>query len=220
VPVDGQWSEETLRELTYWTVRALASWAIGATEVQDQIPVQQALLTEFAVRYAYGDASGPVLRRVVERHGEAALWEALDSLRHARSLRVFLDAWLSLGPLSEKRDYFETLLNIEHEALLQGYRETFALVQGGSAAVQRDYFEYTWVTDLPPVTIRAEAVDLVSYRARVTVSDPSGDRPQAKHTMTFYRLTDTDWKHVGPPYVLAAMVQAMLVPTATPSPSP
>jgi hypothetical protein len=202
IPVDGQWGEAYVEDLTYWVAYgALASSLQDTTEDGQLNALQRAMVAEYATWYASGDTTqAPILGRIIDQHGAGALTRVFLSLRRSHLLSLFLVRWLSLHP----RDlgFFEALLNIECDAIATGQKETFLLLQSQSwIEEQARYYDRARVNDpyasLVPVQVRS--LELADDRARVRIADPPhplpGLTPQTLDSYAFFRQENADWKH-------------------------
>jgi hypothetical protein len=221
VPPDETWGEDELQELTYWVVYALSGQIVRDSPSQPLSQLQKAILSEYAMWYIRRDLTlTPLLGRVANRHGEFMLPKVLSSLRNTRRLSDFFNEWLSLSPLRQEVPYFETLLNVEREAIRLGYKETFLLFQGDSPYQQeRSHRLFARIQGLRtlPSSLEVRSVEISPSRARVTIKSPSleigGGQAEAGNAVVFYRLQDGDWKHSGFPTIL-------LIGSAQPSHDP
>ena len=210
LPRDGTWDEAYLQELTYHVAYGLACRAIRPAAVPSANLLEKAVLAEYAAWYVYGDlAQAPILGRIIERQGKDALPGVLYSLRNTRSLSTFLSNWLSLWPLGQETAFFETLLNIEREAIRLGYRDTFMLFQDSSASFleqQETLFDFARMVDPSPSSVEVLAVKIDRYRARVTVKGLvvrlTGGTSTTPDAVVFFRFYDGDWKHTSFPTLL------------------
>jgi hypothetical protein len=210
VPPDKTWGEGRLQELTYWVVYALAGQIVRDSPSQPLSQLQKAILSEYAVWYIRRDLTlTPLLGRVANRHGEFMLPKVLSSLRNTRRLSDFFDEWLALRPLRQEVPYFETLLNVEREAIHLGYKETFLLFQGDSHYQQeRSNWLFARIQGLrtSPSSLEVSSVEISPRRARVTIKSPSvgSVRGQTREgdAVVFFQLQDGDWRHSSFPTIL------------------
>jgi hypothetical protein len=168
----------------------------GASELVD------AMADEYAV-WKSEDAvdKAPILKRLVARHGKEALPEILRSLRHIRTLNVVLVQWLLLSPTDHPVDYFQTLLDIEQEALSAGRKETFLLLQDPEEPgwIEQQQARYTQIRangDLPLPEIKVQSVEVMGDLARVTIEPLPTDEQSPSWTdqTAFFRRRGGDWK--------------------------
>lgn len=168
---------------------------VRSTELVD------AMAHEYAVWKSQDAVDGaPILKRLVARHGKEALPEILRSLQHVRTLNVVLVQWLLISPTDHPVDYFQTLLDIEQEALSAGRKETFLLLQdseepGWITEQQARYTEVRANGDLPLPEIKVQSVEVSGDLARVTL-EPSSDEvsPGWTDQTAFFRRRHGDWK--------------------------
>ena len=205
VPVDETWDQEYLDKVTYWVAYAVASRFLHHAADSDLDLLQKAIVAEYAALYSGKDAtSAPLLRRIVERHGTGALPEVLYALRERRSLSWFLAQWLSLSPSDREVDYFETLLNVEREAILIGQKDTFTLLQDDDhrwLEMRETSYDRIQSGELGfcPSAIQVQSVEivrditLVTLKERVSI-EQGGPEPKSINRIVFFRLQDGDWK--------------------------
>jgi hypothetical protein len=237
ISADGGAPDKQLDRFTYWATYAIAARAVRASTEQDLNRLQEALLHEVAAWTSSQDPSqAPILGRIVERHGVEALPEILRLVPESRTLTALLDRWLALSVGDGQLVYFQTLLNIEREALLAGRKETFLLLQHPVypwwTSDQELLFE-RWrqrdpALDLPIVRVRR--VERIGIRARVALADPSRSLegyPPAAKSVVYWEDVDGDWRHASP--FSAAIFWAFLperrpagtvTPPLTPTPGP
>ena len=150
VPVDGAWDEQYLDLLSYWIAYARTgqylrymAGAPGGDPVIDPVPLnrlQAAIAAEYATVYSQGDlAQVPVLRRIVERHGNDVLPAVLRAVASGSSSIEFADRWLSISASGTDEAFFGALSRIEREAaqLRQGNTSLVVLLFSVDS-VQRD----------------------------------------------------------------------------------
>jgi len=168
----------------------------GSTELVD------ALAHEYAV-WKSQDAvdEAPILKRLVAKHGKEVLPEVLLSLEHIRTLNVVLVQWLLISPTDHPVDYFQTLLDIEQEALYAGRKETFLLLQdpvepGWIAQQQALYTQVRAKGELPLPAVKVQSVEVSGDLARVTLEPHSPDElsPGWTDETAFFRRRQGDWK--------------------------
>jgi len=237
IPVGGGSPALQLDRFTHWVTYAIAARAVRSSTGQDLNRLEEALLHEYAAWTSSQDpGQAPILGRIIERYGAEVLPEVLRSAREARTLAALMARWLSLGVSNGQSEYFQTLLNIEREALLIGRRETFMLLQHQVYPwwlSDQDLLFERWQQegqrlDLPAIRVRG--VERIDMRARVALQDPSraleGYPPAAK-SVVYLEYVDGDWKHASP--FAAAIFWAFLperrpagtvTPARTPTPAP
>ncbi len=167
----------------------------------------------------------PIVGRLVERHGETALPTILRSLEHVRTLNLVMVQWLRLSPTDAPIDYFQTLLNIEQEALVAGRRETYLFLQDNAeprwVEMRERLFDMAqsngeWT--LAPVKV--QTVTVAGDLARVTLENPAslpdGRLLDPRDQTVFFRRRDGDWKHTATVYLSGTGVDR---PSAMPSDS-
>jgi hypothetical protein len=237
IPVDGGAPDAQLDRLTHWTTYAIAARAVRASTEQDLNHFQEAVLQEYASWYSSQDPSqAPILGRIIERHGIEALPEVLRSVGTSRTLTALMARWLSLAASDSQLAYFQTLLNIEREALIAGRWETFMLLQHQGYPwwmSDQDMLFERWrqggQASRSPV-IRVRRVERIDGRARVALQGPSRSLegyPPAAKSVVYFEYVDGDWKHATP--FTAAVFWAFLperrpagtvTPPRTPTPAP
>jgi hypothetical protein len=168
------------------------------------------MAVEYAAWRASQDpAQAPIAGRLVERHNEEALPTVLRSLEHVTSLNVFLVQWLGLSSTERPVTYFETLLNIEREALITGQKETFLLLQDavepGWLDRQQEQFNRVNGSNTPLLSkLEVQSVGIAGDLARVTlespVSLPEAEMLAAQDQVVFFRRNNGDWKRTPAPW--------------------
>jgi hypothetical protein len=237
ISMDGGAPDAQLDRLTHWATYAIAARAIRSSTGQDLNRLQEAVLHEYAAWYSSQDASqAPILGRIIERHGIEALPEVLRSARELRTLTALMARWLSLAASDRQLEYFQTVLNIEREALLVGRRETFMLLQhqvypwwiSDQGRLYERWRQSGQALDSP--VIRVRRVERIDRRARVALQDPSRSLegyPTAAKSVVYFEYVDGDWQHASP--FFAAIFWAFLperrpagtvTPALTPTPRP
>jgi hypothetical protein len=206
VPADGTWDEADLDELTYWVARELTLRALRASSGRSW-PLHQALATEYAAWYAWGEAAqAPILEHLLEEWEASEMPAVFRSLPQTRTLSAFLSHWLSLWPDGQEIAFFETLLNIEREALRLGYKDTFLLFQGnpnGAPNRHDGIFEYVQTLNLSPSVVEVEKVVIDDSLATVTVRGPwAADGSLIPQSNVLYLERDGDWRHLMLPIIL------------------
>jgi hypothetical protein len=183
------------------TSRAMRS----ATNV-DLTPFQETVLAEYATWYTYQDtARAPILGRVIREHGEDALPKVFRSLKRSRAtLQSFLREWLSLSSVRQQTLYFQTLLDIEREAVLAGRKETFMFLQEDTdywLEQQGAFYDRAQIAPLPLTLpdIEVQSVQIARDRALVTLVEPAamlqGPPPQVLDRFVCFRYQNGAWKH-------------------------
>jgi hypothetical protein len=210
IPTDGAWDEAYLNELTFWAAYGAASQSIRSLTERELSPLQNAMAIEYAAWYSEQDtAQAPILGRIIDRRGTAMLPPVMHSLEYARTLNSFIAQWLSLVPTDQEVAYFETLLNIERQAVLVGRKETFMLLQdrAGHWPLQQEMFFDQAQSRNSPISLpaaRIQSVDIIDDRARVTlkertiISQQSGQGSTVLREIVFFRLRGRDWVHTSP----------------------
>jgi hypothetical protein len=207
IPVDGEWSEEQLRELTYWVAHELAADSVRSAAGKALTPLQSALVAEYATWYSHQDETkAPILGRVIARNGRNVVPEVMRSLPDTESLSAFIRRWLSVAPEGREIAYFQMLLNIENDALRLGIKDTFMYLQDGSdywMQRQEQYYDHAQRYDLALPEIQVQTVELGDRRAQVVVRGPEIEveqgRQQRLDSIVFFRLADGDWKRTNLP---------------------
>jgi hypothetical protein len=162
--------------------------------------LQRTLLSEYAIWSAFRDADrAPVLGRILTRHGEGMLPVTLRSLQGDISLSQFLFRWLSISFTQNRHTYFESLLNIEHDAVRVGCEETFLLLQDSDSEwlqMQRARFEHIQASNLHRTwgKLSVDTVELHDGYAWVTLSGVATDEGVSH----FFRRSGADWVHALP----------------------
>jgi len=119
---------------------------------------------------------------------------------------MFLVRWLSLHPRTDEIAFFETLLNLEREAMLTGRRDTFFLVQDPSLPwwIEQRQAVYDQArrdpTLVSPAPIRVASVRFLDQgtRAQVTLLPSAG----LVERVAYFGLRNEDWKRIPPPDAL------------------
>lgn len=201
LPPNGEWGEEQFADLTYVLTYELTALYVRELTGQDLNPLQRAVIDEYAVwQSGAAPEDTPLIRRLVERNGATSLPLILTSLEQVQSLNLVFSQWLRLSVADAPVAYFETLLNVEREALLAGRRDTFLLLQDDSRS--------SWVSqqvrlfqvaqedglDLPPVQVDEVGID--GDLARVTLED-APTTPYGPEGIVFFQRQDGDWKHTS-----------------------
>lgn len=209
IPADGKWDPSTVNEMVYWAAYGLAGKAIRSTINQNLNPLQQALLDEYAAWYSQQDVSqAPILERIVLQEGDKALPEVFRWVEDSSSLNALIVRWLGLSVTRQQVAYFQTLLDIEHDAILAGRKSTFLLLQDGSQQrwieQQQELFDQAQLDraafSFPLVQVRD--VELASQRATVSLAAPlvqsGGQNSDNQAPAAFFYLRGEDWKHTSP----------------------
>jgi hypothetical protein len=205
LPPDGKWSDQDLHTLAYQVSYQLTARALRAAVSRDLEPLYLALIDEYAAWCARGDAAqAPILRRVIDMRGTQVLASMFATLPMTHTLSTFLNKWLLLSPLGHEKAYFETLLNIEREAINLGYRDTFLLLQDAQTSWQNRqelYYETMQQNNLTAAPVVVQSVEMNGRRARVTVRGPTVELqdgfPRTIDVLVFFRFSDGDWKHTS-----------------------
>jgi hypothetical protein len=94
VPADGQWDPAALDELAYWVAYGTTFQCVRALGEHRPEALERAVAGEYATFHVLGELTQtPLLRRVVEQHGVAALPEALRAASRG-SPSEFVTTWL------------------------------------------------------------------------------------------------------------------------------
>jgi hypothetical protein len=222
IPISDNWDEAYLDELAFWAAYEATSQFLRSGSGRPLNQLQQAIAIEYAAWYSYQDPEQvPILSHVIERRGTALLVPALRSLRSMRTLSAFIATWILLSPTDQERAFFQTLLNIEREAILAGRKESFLLLQDnvGFWSRQQEIFydqvqSYNAPISLP--TAQVQTVERIEDRARVVLKEQAWQSPIQGYA--FYRLRNGDWKHTSP--FGAGIWTSTPTPTPVPSPTP
>jgi len=189
-------------EEVYWITYALASRAIKATIGQPPVPLQAAVIEEYAHWYATGDTrQAPLLGRIVEHRGTDALPEVFRSLRTADSVGAFVSFWLPISSREQPETYFETLLRIERDALAVGRQATFVMLQDNRQPwwveeQQERFAQFQEHGSTPLPEVRLQAVEVNGDSATVTLEAGSVSLPYLP-AVQYYRLRGQDWLHTS-----------------------
>jgi hypothetical protein len=208
---EGAWDGEYLDELTHAVASATAARAMRSVTKLDLNPLRRAVIDEYATWYSQRDTTQlPLLGPIIERGGTSALPQVLRSAKENGTWGPFVERWhsLSLDPDRAGREqaiaYFETVLNLEREALLAGRRETFLMLQDPSwRNVQARYYEQAQLQDLQGVQSPVRVLDaqVMDGHARVLVEEPlsllRGQALQSKDNIVYFRVKDGDWGHAN-----------------------
>jgi multiple sugar transport system substrate-binding protein len=215
IPLEGAYAEWAAEKSHY----ALAHRVVSASLSDYVIPprtLRSAIADEYATWVSTGDLTqAPLLRRVIARHGTRALPNLLLWAEQGHSMAGFLARWLDLTPYGNEVPYFQTLLEIEHDALYAGRKDTFLLLQDDGRLRwlrdQKTRLEQVHVQE--PLTrpdISVQMVEIGGNRARVTFD--SGQSAAFAQSPAFFRHDDLNWVHTHPPY--APYTTYMPVPPA------
>lgn len=235
IPVAQDRDERLVQDLAHAVTYATAARSIQYTTKRTLTPLQRAILDEYAAWYASGrEAKLVLLRPLVEERGWDAMPDALDLAKESTTLSRFLERWVGM-PVGEVEAsperaaaYFDALLNVEREALLQGRKETFLMFQD---AGWRDFQErYFWIIQGDPSVVRSryvlvQSAQVASDRARVQLAGPlpSIDMlpPQSLGSVVYFRRQDGGWRHANvlDAYTWSFPASAALPPTPTPTPA-
>jgi hypothetical protein len=201
IPIDRTWDEASLDELTYHVAHGLASTATRSSDYRELGPLQRAIAAEYAAWYTTRDpAQAPLLRRIIERNGEEALPRMFLSIKSASNTTLFMMRWLSVHP--NEAAFFETVLNIEREAIEAGLKETFLLFQDERwLADQEAYFDRAQIENPYPSPAPVQVVDVsisdtyASVVIQPTLVPLQGHLPQTDGDTALFRRENWDWKH-------------------------
>jgi hypothetical protein len=199
IPVD---QPPELSVETYWVTYAVASRAVKATIGQSLIPLQEALIREYAQWYTTGDVGqAPILGRVIEHKGTDVLQEVFRGLRTEHSLDAFVSFWLPISSREQPEKYFETLLRIERDALTVGRQDTFVVLQDSRQPwwieeQQERYTGYQEDRGTPLPQVHVQAVELNGAVATVTL-EPRSVSPPYLPEVAYYRRRGQDWLHTS-----------------------
>ncbi|MFN2231512.1 MAG: hypothetical protein ACK2VA_17210 [Anaerolineae bacterium] len=209
IPTDGSDEAPYVTDYAYLIADELAATHLQAAAGRSLTPFEVAMVGEYAAWQSTGTRGhAPIVDRLVARQGEAALATILTSLQDVGSLNLLMVQWLGLSASDEPSAYFETLVNIEQEALAAGRKETFLLLQDevapGWQSAQEALFNATQATDASIEPVNVQAVDVSGNVARVTLDRPTAlvdANPLAPRGQTlFFRREGGDWKHTSPWY--------------------
>jgi hypothetical protein len=209
IPVDGSSAAPYLTDYAYLIAYELTLAHLQAVTDHPLTPFETAMAGEYAAWQSAGtEGYAPIVDRLVALHGEEALPAIFSSLQDVGSLNLMMVQWLGLSASDEPSAYFETLVNIEQEALAAGRRETFLLLQDQEApgwrSAQEALFDATQGTGMRAEAASVQAVDVSGDVARVTLERPTAladANPLAPRDQTlFFRREGGDWKHTSPWY--------------------
>jgi ABC-type glycerol-3-phosphate transport system substrate-binding protein len=210
LPASGEWSTAQRDALAYAMARGLATQALHATPEQPLDLVQRALTSEYASWKATGRRDmAPLLSRIIDRRGEAVLPSLFHWLQDQRqhTLGTLLRRWLDYPASTLSAQHFQELLQIEHDALRSGQRDTFMLLQDEEPAPwtlqQASFYEKAEnalrLASAPLPPIQVESVRVSRGRAMVTLHDPlvnvRGEAAQSLGQYAFFTLGQEGWKH-------------------------
>jgi hypothetical protein len=201
IPVDQDWDQASLDSVTYRIAHGLATAATRPSDNQARGSLQNAIAAEYAVWYTTQDpAQTPILGRIIDRHGEEALPRVFLSLKGAHHTTLFAMRWLSVHP--NEATFFETVLNIEREAIQAGLKETFLLFQDERwLAEQGAYFDQTQIENPYPLHSPIQVIDIqfdgdYAYVAISPTPVPlPGHTPQVDGDVVLFHRENWDWKH-------------------------
>jgi hypothetical protein len=198
IPTGDTWDKAYLGELAYAVAHEMVTQYFRSVTGQDLIGLQAALADEYAAWHSTGDtAQAPIIGRLVDEYGAEGLPEILRTLAHSQTLNLLITQWLDLSATRQPVTYFETLLNIEREAMQSGRRETFLLLQddtkGWWVLEQESLFVLAQSDSQPLLPAKVQTVGISEDLARVTLEDPTD-----VHQTVFFRRRDGDWKHTAP----------------------
>ena len=229
IPVAGTWDGAYLEEVTHRVAYAVTAQHLRSKIDRDLNPLQRAILAEYAALVGHEETmQAPLLRRVVERHGMEALPELLDRPDEMGSLSQFMAQWLDLTPSDRPVAYFETILNVEREAILAGQKDTFLLLQrddGQWMALQAASYDQirsgAQAFSFSPAKV--QNVTMVGDRACVTLEEQisielEGSVPGRIHRVAFFSREDGDWRRSW--HSCYPQAEPLLVPPSTMEPTP
>jgi hypothetical protein len=205
IPVEGDWSEANLESGMYWLAYMAAAESQRPTDYPFSDSLQSAIVDEYAAWVSTQDpAQAPILGRVIARRGMNALPEVFASLKRSPTLTSFLAQWLSLSPTSTDRAkaFFETLLNVEWEALVAGRKDTFLVLQDSTMAdlapQNQETFDEFQSQDTRPTlpVIEVLAVDMTNPDQVVVAFQTQ--HPDVLQGQTVFLSRNGDWKHGTP----------------------
>ena len=209
LPANGEWDEAYLNELTYWMTYQVASRHLKAIAGNSPHPLQRVMVIEYAAwRATRNVTQAPIVGRLVQKYGEDGLTNVLRSLENMRTLNLLLVEWMNLSSSRQPTVYFETLLNIERDALLAGRKETFLFLQDDASAWwvsrQEDWFDQIR-SGQPPEPLdplKVQTVVVSSNLARVTLATstalPGATTLHAYDETVLFRRRGGEWKHAPP----------------------
>jgi hypothetical protein len=209
IPVEDGDEAPYVSDGAYEIAYELTSAHLQAAAGRPLTSFETAMAGEYAARQSAGtEGYAPIVDRLVARQGEEALGTVLASLQDIGSLNLLMVQWLGLSVTNDPAAYFETLVNIEQEALAVGRKETFLLLQDEAApgwrSAQEALFDATQAMDASIERANVQAVDLAGDVARVTLERPTAladVNPLAPRGQTlFFRREGGDWKHTSPWY--------------------
>jgi hypothetical protein len=215
LPLNGEWDPSYLNALTYWVTYEMTFQYLQSRTGPELGRLQRAMADEYAAWRSTPGAPPPLIRRLVDRHQEQIVITVLRSLEYTQSLNTLMAQWLRLSATEQPADYFETLLNMEREAILAGRKETFLLLQDDTRpewmAVQEAIFDTprSAGSTLPPIEVQTVAIS--NDLARVTLENPltlpDGRRLNPRDPIVYFRRRDGDWKHSPPPSERAESIE-------------
>lgn len=209
IPVDGSDEAPYWVGYAYLVAYELTSSHLQAAAGRSLTAFETAMAGEYAAWQSAGtEGHAPIVDRLVARQGVEALPAILASLQDVGSLNLLMVQWLGLSASDDPAAYFETLINIEQEALATGRRETFLLLQDDAApgwrSAQEALFDATQITGASIEPANVQAVDVSGNVARVTLERPTAladANPRAPRDQTlFFRREGGEWKHTSPWY--------------------
>jgi hypothetical protein len=99
LPIEGDWGEPYLRELTYWTAYVAAQQAMRSPTDQDLSSLQRTILIEYAMWYSEQDAArSPILGQIIRGHGVETLPQVFRWLKDTQDTHTwgsFMYRWLA-----------------------------------------------------------------------------------------------------------------------------
>jgi hypothetical protein len=222
IPVDGGEAPRTT-DYAYLIAYELTLSHLAATVERPLSSFELAMAGEYAAwQAAAGPGHAPLVDRLVERRGPDALPAVFASLDDVGSLNLLMVEWLGLSASTRPSDYFETLVNLEQQALAAGRKETFLLLQDetipGWLDAQESFFERTRMQALSVDPVRVQDVDLSGELARVTLDRSTavaGAHPLApRGQVVYFRRLYGDWKHTSPQFTQADLTRSAWLPAS------
>jgi hypothetical protein len=209
IPADGSSEAPYLFDYAYVIAYELASADLRAAAGRPLTRFETAMAGEYAAWQSAGaQGRAPIVDRLIEKQGEETVAAVFASLQDVGSLNLLMVQWLGLSADEEPSAYFETLVNIEQEALAAGRKETFVLLQDEQApgwlSAQEALFDATRASSVRAEPASVQAVDVSGELARVTLERPTAladANPFVPRDQTlFFRREGGDWKHTSPWY--------------------
>jgi len=217
IPPDGTEAPYVI-DYAYLAAYELASVHLQASAGRPLTPFEVAMAGEYAAwQSGPGAGRAPIIDRLVEKRGVDVLPAVFAALQDVGSLNLFMVEWLSLSANTRPSAYFETLVNLEQQALAVGRRETFLLLQDetvpGWLAAQEAFFDVSQTRDLSVELAKVQAVDVSGELARVTLERPTAlagaHRFAPLGQIVFFRRQGGDWKHTSPRFAHTGPVRSI-----------